>query len=89
MGHLILQAINGAYNITIKQIRYFMCENYIVHSEKHIVLPNTRYLWFASMDFIYFYTNTKQDYSSAGFSFARMKLSDPSIGLGRREKTEN
>ena len=39
-----------------------MCGNYTVQAEKHIGLPNQRYLWFASMDFLYFFTNYKQDH---------------------------
>ena len=39
-----------------------MCGNYIVQAEKHIALANQRYLWFMSMDFIYFFTNYKQEY---------------------------
>ena len=39
-----------------------LCENYIVQTEKHIAIPNQRYLWFGSMDFIHFFTNYKQDY---------------------------
>ena len=41
---------------------YFKCGNYIVQAEKHIALPNQTYLWFASMDFLYFFTNYKQDH---------------------------
>ena len=39
-----------------------MCGNYIVQAEKHTALPNQRYLWFASMDFLNFFTNYKQDH---------------------------
>ena len=39
-----------------------MCGNYIVQAEKHTALPNQRYLWFASMDFLTFFTNYKQDH---------------------------
>ena len=39
-----------------------MCGNYIVQAEKHIPIPNQRYLWFALMDFLYFFTNYKQDH---------------------------
>ena len=47
-----------------QQIKYgtFVCGNYIVHCTKHIGLPNQRHLWFASMDFHYFFTTYKQDY---------------------------
>ena len=34
--------------------------NYIVQAEKHIALPNQRYLWFVSVEFLYFFTNYKQ-----------------------------
>ena len=39
-----------------------MCGNYIVQAEKYKVLPNQRYLWLALMDFLYFFTNYKQDH---------------------------
>ena len=39
-----------------------LCENYIVQAETHIAIPNERYLLFASMDFLHFFTDYKQDY---------------------------
>ena len=54
MGHAIFQALHDTQHIPAKQIQYFMCGNYIVQAEKHIGLPNQRYHWFASMDFLYF-----------------------------------
>ena len=36
--------------------------NHIVQAEKHIALPNQIYLWFASIDFLYFFTIIKQDH---------------------------
>ena len=47
---------------TFQQSKYFMCGNYIVQAEKHTALPNQRYLWFASMDFLYFFINHIQDH---------------------------
>ena len=34
---------------------YIIVLYYIVQAEKHTALPNQRYLWFASMDFPYFF----------------------------------
>ena len=48
-------------HITMKHMRHFMCGNYIGQAEKYIVLQNQRYLWFALIDFLYFFTNHKQD----------------------------
>ena len=39
-----------------------MYENYIVQAEKHTAFSNQRYLWFAWMGFLYFFTNYKQDH---------------------------
>ena len=39
-----------------------MCGNYIVQAEKHRALPNQRYLQFASMDFVHFFSKYEQDY---------------------------
>ena len=39
------------------KIRFFMCGNYIVQAEKHTALPNQKYLWFASMGYLNFFTN--------------------------------
>ena len=39
----------------------FMHGNYIGKAEKHVALPNQRYLWVAWMDFLYFSINYKQD----------------------------
>ena len=39
-----------------------MYGNYIVQAEKHVALPNQRYLQFVPMDFVQFFTKYKQDY---------------------------
>ena len=62
MGLAIFQGLRDASHIPIKQIRYFQCGNYIVQAEKYIALPNQRYLRFALIDFLYFFTNLKQDH---------------------------
>ena len=61
MGHAIFKHC-VMRNILIKNIRHLMCGNYIVHPEKYKVLPNQGYFWCASMDFLYFFTNYKEDH---------------------------
>ena len=39
-----------------------MCGNYIVQAEKRRALPNQRYLQFALMDFVHFFSKYEQDY---------------------------
>ena len=39
-----------------------MCGNYIVQAEKHRALPNQRYLQFALIDFVHFFSKYEQDY---------------------------
>ena len=39
-----------------------MCGNYIVQAEKHRALPNQRYLQFAMMVFVHFFSKYKQYY---------------------------
>ena len=63
IGHKYFKRWADVQNIPVKQMLtvLFMCDNYIVQGKKHKAFSNQRYLRLVLMDFVYLFTNYKQD----------------------------